>query len=144
MTWRAFERLTDAGTPAGEGRTNMRSKRLIWMLVPAIFAAVTLGGVALAHNVQHPTSLTIEAAGGTITGELRSPANRCEDGMLVRLIRVGHGGTVDRDHTAANGDYEFDVNTPGKYRVRFNGDILIAVHPHFHTCAGSRSDPIEI
>lgn len=125
------------------------------MLV-AVVAVVTLvlSGVAFAHTVVYPTSLSINrsptgkiAPGHAVTfyGRLTSPKHRCVAFSRIDLIRVGVG-VVGHRRTDGVGRYAIRhrVWVDSRWRTHFPGKVLNATHPHNHTCAGSYSRSIAV
>jgi hypothetical protein len=129
-------------------------RRLAGFLVFATLFAALLPGVASAHTVQHGTSLDAQRNPGGVVepgtrvrifGELSSPARKCRNNSIVRLIERG-GGQVDSDRTGPGGSFAFRrvvVSQTTRFRVVFAGKILNSNHPHSHTCDGS-ADSVRV
>ncbi len=116
----------------------------------ALGLVIALSGVAQAHTVVFPTDIsahrsptgTVEK--GTVVriyGRLTSPKRACYVNSPIQLIRVGVG-VVARTRTDGQGRYQFfrRVWRTSRWRVRFPGKVLYAVHPHSHTCAASSAE----
>lgn len=117
------------------------------MAALALASLIAASGIAQAHTVEYPTDISVarRPAGaverGTVVhiyGRLTSPKHACVVNSRIQLIKVGTG-VVDRTRTDERGRYSFDrkVRRTSRWRVRFPGKILNAVHPHSHTCAAS-------
>ncbi len=122
-------------------------KRSLRYLAVVLVAMLALTGVAVAHTISFPTSITVsrDPSGaverGTtvrIFGKLSSDKRNCYRNSKIKLIRVGTG-VIRTTRTDGRGRYEFflTVRRTARYRVRFPGKVLNAVHPHLHTCEAS-------
>lgn len=123
-------------------------KRHVRKLISASLGLViALSGVAYAHPTEFPTDISVArsprgaVAPGTtvhIYGKLSSPKRACIRRSTIQLIRVGKG-VVATTVTTRRGRYAFDrrVWNTARWRVRFPGKVLNAVHPHSHTCEAS-------
>ncbi|MGH2590050.1 MAG: hypothetical protein ACRDGW_04555 [Actinomycetota bacterium] len=139
----------------------MRASRLSILAVLSVAALVVpLGGVATAHTEVFPTSLSISRspfgrvqAGTVVTfsGRLSSgnqiaPGKRaCINNSRIRLVQIGEG-VVGSTRTDRRGRYEINepVNRTARFRVRYLGEVLSAIHPHTHTCRASSSSRIRV
>jgi hypothetical protein len=108
---------------------------------------VALSGVAYAETVVYPTEISVArrptgaVSPGTVVhiyGKLSSEKLACIRNSKIQLIRVGKG-VVARTATDLKGRYAFDrkVRNTSRWRVRFPGKVLNAVHPHNRTCGAS-------
>lgn len=123
-------------------------KRHVRKLISAALGLViALSGVAYAHTVAYPTAISAKRSPsgaverGTVVhiyGRLTSEKRQCFVRSRILLIKVGVG-VVDRTRTDLRGRYAFDrkVRHTSRWRVRFPGKVLNAVHPHSHTCEAS-------
>ncbi len=129
-------------------------RRSLRYLAVVLAATLALTGVALAHTISFPTSITVSrdptgaVERGTtvrIFGKLSSEKRACYRHSKIQLIRVGTG-VIRRTTTDGRGRYEFSltVRRTARYRVRFPGKVLNAVHPHLHTCEASSSSSFRI
>lgn len=129
----------------------LRASTLVALVAAGIFV---LGGVAYAHTVSFPTSLTLSRSpGGTVapgtrvtfSGELSSEKKACVNGSKITLIQIGEGPVATR-RTDAQGDYSFRVavTETSRWRTRYGGEVLNATHPHNHTCEASASNRIRV
>lgn len=132
----------------------MRTSRFSFLIALAAVGFLLLGGVAIAHTVSHPTSLSISRSpGGTVapgtlvtfSGKLSSEKKACINDSKINVIKVGTGVVASR-HTDATGHYEYrrPVWTTARWRVTFPGKVLNATHPHNHTCEASSSNSIRV
>lgn len=132
----------------------MRLPRKGRILVLGVAGVLLLAGIAQAHSVKFPTSLSISASPSgivepntrvTFSGKLSSEKEACRRHSSVSLIKKGEG-VVDTTKTDAHGKYKFrvKVNETAEWRVKFSGKVLNAVHPHNHVCRSSKSERIRV
>jgi hypothetical protein len=127
---------------------------MAWILSLGVVGVLLFGGIAQAHSVSFPTSLSISRSPSgvvaadsdvTFSGKLSSDKRACRNHSTVALIRVG-SGVVDTTKTGAGGGYSFteSVKKTSRWFVKFNGKVLKAVHPHNHVCEASTSNRIRV
>lgn len=132
----------------------MQGRRWLLRTAIALLGAFLFVGTALAHTVSYNTRLTLDrrpvgviSKGTVVTffGKLQSVKDRCESNSVVKLVKIGTG-VVARDRTGLRGGYSFvrTINNTARWKTRFDGKVLNAVHPHDHTCDASQSDPIRV
>jgi len=122
----------------------------------ALVAAVTLaaGGIAVAHTFTAPTSLTIRASrhladpGDRVrfSGRLQSSRRFCRRHSRIRLVHMRSGNVVGTDVTNRRGRWVITKRARRgihRYFARFNGKTR-GVHPHRHSCNGSRSAFVKV
>lgn len=134
----------------------MYMKRIGRSIVPVLMFAMvaSTSSPASAHTEAFPTSLTISVSPAppvspgtemTFSGRLKSDRDACKKASTVNLVKVGVG-TVSTTTTDNRGRYSFSkkVRATNRWKVRFSGKVLNAVHPHNHTCEASSSESIRV
>ena len=121
-------------------------------LVAAVMVAT--GGIAVAHTFTAPTSLSITASRHvvdpgdrvTFSGRLQSPRRFCRRHSRIQLVHLRSGNVVGTDVTNRRGRWVITKRARRgihRYFARFNGKTR-GVHPHRHTCNGSRSGFVKV
>ena len=126
------------------------------ILVAGMTLVLTVGltGLANAHTEAFPTSITMKVSptppvekgtAVTFSGKLSSDRAGCVKQSTVNLIKVGTGD-VATTTTNNRGRYSFTrhVRATARWKVRFPGKVLDAVHPHNHTCDASTSSRVRV
>ncbi|MDQ3571996.1 MAG: hypothetical protein M3383_03945 [Actinomycetota bacterium] len=117
----------------------------------AIFSALAIGGTAVAHEIEHDSTVTVSYApqADEFRGKVTSPRERCVPGRTVRILRVEDDGSktlVGKGTTGENGFYAigYDVPERGKYRARVTREVLRDTKRHTHVCAPDSSPTITV
>jgi len=126
----------------------MRKKFLLGV---AISSALAIGGgTAVAHEIEHDSTITIRyvQADDEFAGKVNSLRDRCEQGRTVRIVRVENDGNtlVAKGTTNENGSYSigYDVVETAEYRARVTREVLRDTQKHTHVCAPDSSPTITV
>ena len=113
-----------------------------------ILSAVAIGGTAVAHEVNHESTITTHYANDQFAGKVISTAEKCEAGRTVKIFLVeGEEKTlVAKGTTDEDGFYVIPYKdvAVGEYYARVTQEVLADTQKHTHVCAADKSSTITV
>ncbi|MGH2682626.1 MAG: hypothetical protein ACRDIX_05280 [Actinomycetota bacterium] len=124
-----------------------------WVLAVAVAWGLLVADVAVAHNFQATSSVSISRKPTGVVkkgtrvrffGKVSSSQLFCRQGRRVRLYRYGHG-VVAKAVTNSEGRYSmrYRVRRTSRFSVIAKGKME-GVHPHRHVCYSATSRTLRV